>query len=99
MDNKFWMAPVRTWAGSCEPPIELQPCIPHEHHSIEDVERFNRTLEDAVFKKLYRKKHLSVQYWALTYEDYIMKANSMGSVRGPSQCPCELWIGKHPDLV
>ena len=52
MDNEFWTAPVRTWAASCEPPIELQPCIPHEHHSIGDVERFNRTLEDVVFKKL-----------------------------------------------
>ena len=50
LDNEFWTAPVRTWAASCEPPIELQPCIPHEHHSIGDVERFNRTLEDAVFK-------------------------------------------------
>ena len=28
MDNEFWMAPVWTWAASCE------PCIPHEHHSI-----------------------------------------------------------------
>ena len=23
----------------------------------------------------------------------------MGSVHGPSQCPYELWAGKHPDLI
>ena len=28
-----------------------------------------------------------------------MKANFMGSVHGPSQCPYELWTGKHPNLV
>ena len=69
IDNKFRMTPVWTWAESCKPLIELQPFIPHEHHSTKDVERFNMTLEDAVYKKLYGKKHLSVQYWALAYED------------------------------
>ena len=28
-----------------------------------------------------------------------MKANFMGSVHGPPQCPYELWTGKHPDLI
>ena len=99
IDNEFVTAPIKRWAGLCEPPIELQPCIPHEHHSIGDIERFNQTLEDAVFKKMYGRRHLSVQYWAMAYEDYIVKANLMGSVHGPAQCPYELWTGKHPDAL
>ena len=99
LDNQFVTRPVKDWAARCEPHIELQPCIPHEHHSIGDIERFHRTLEDAVFKKLYGKSHLSVQYWGMAYTDHIMKANMMGSVHGPSKCPHELWTGHKPDLL
>ena len=52
LDNQFVTAPVKKWAAQCEPYIELQPCIPHKHHSIGDIERFHRTLEDAVFKRM-----------------------------------------------
>ena len=48
---------------------------------------------------MYGRKHLSVQYWGLAYQDYIMKANMMGSVHGPAQSPYELWTGRKPDLV
>ena len=99
LDNQFVTAPVKKWAAQCEPYIELQPCIPHEHHSIGDIERFHRTLEDAVFKKMYGKKHLSVQYWGMAYEDYLMKANMMGSVHGPKESPYQLWTGRKPDLL
>ena len=99
LDNEFVTDAIETWAKECEPPIELQPCIPHEHHSIGDIERFNQTLGDAVFKKMYGKKHLSIQYWGMAYTDYIMKANFMGSLHGPKECPYELWTGKHPDLI
>ena len=99
LDNEFVTDAIETWAKGCEPPIELQPCIPHEHHSIGDIERFNQTLGDAVFKKMYGKKHLSIQYWGMAYTDYIMKANFMGSLHGPKECPYELWTGKHPDIL
>ena len=95
----FATAPVKRWAALCDPPIELQPCIPHEHHSIGDIERFHRTLEDAVFKKRKSKRHLTVQYWAMAYMDYVMKSNMMGSVHGPKESPYELWTGKHPDAL
>ena len=99
LDNEFVTVAIEKWAASCDPPIELQPCIPHEHHSIGDIERFNQTMGDAIFKKLYGQKHLSVQYWGMAYTDYIMKANFMGSLHGPKECPYELWTGKHPDLI
>ena len=91
LDNEFVTDAIETWAKECEPPIELQPCIPHEHHSIGDIERFNQTLGDAVFKKMYGKKHLSIQYWGMAYTDYIMKASSIGSLHGPKERPYKLW--------
>ena len=99
IDNEFITEPIKRWAALCTPPIELQPCIPHEHHSIGDIERFNRTLEDAVFKKLYGKPHLTKQYWGLAYLDHIMKANLLGSIHSCRVSPHELWYGKKPDLL
>ena len=64
IDNEFITQPIKQWAALCDPPIELQPCIPHEHHSIGDIERFNRkaTLVQAVlgsglFGSHYEVKH------------------------------------------
>ena len=99
IDNQFNTAAIKAWAAKCEPCIALQPCIPHEHHSIGDIERFHRTLEDAVFKKLYGKPHLTAQYWGMAYTDHIMKCNMIGSVHGPTACPYELWHGRKPDLL
>ena len=59
-DFEFVAVAIERWAASCDPPIELQHCIPHEHHSIGDIERFKQTMGDAIFKKLYSQKH-SVQ--------------------------------------
>ena len=41
-------------------------------------------------KKLYGKPHISGESWGMAYTDYIMKANIMGSVNGPTACPYEL---------
>ena len=83
----------------CTPPITLEPCIPHEHHSIGDIERFNRTLGDTINKKLYGKPHLTKQYWGYAYMDCVMKHNMCGSIHGPDFTPFELWHGHKPDLL
>ena len=97
LDNQFNTKEVQYWADRCTPPIHIQPCIPHEHHSIGDIERFNRTLEDAIFKKLY-PKHLSQQYWGYAYEDYLMKTNLIGSAHQEGPSPYQQWTGIKPDL-
>ena len=52
IDNEFETADIRTWAALCAPLIGREPCIPHEHHPIGDLERFNRTIGDMINKKL-----------------------------------------------
>ena len=103
IDNQYVTADIQKWAATISPgrpAIQLQPCIPHEHHTIGDVERFNRTLEDAVFKKLYGKPHLTPQYWGMAYLDYIFKSNITGSVHDdPPISPHELWFGEKPDAL
>ena len=46
LDNEFMTQDIKTWAAKCEPPMQLQLCIPHEYHSIGDIEKFNQTLEN-----------------------------------------------------
>ena len=55
LDNKFVTEAVESWAKESKPPIDLHPCIPHEHRRIGDIERFNQTLGDALLKKMYCK--------------------------------------------
>ena len=43
LDNQFVTEAVNTWKQPHH--ITILPCIPHEHWSIGEVERFNRTLE------------------------------------------------------
>ena len=51
IDNQFVTAPITIWKNTHN--ITLQPCIPHEHWALGEIERFNRTLEDAIVKQLY----------------------------------------------
>jgi hypothetical protein len=60
IDNQFITEPIREWAQFHH--ITLLPCIPHEHHSIGEIERFHRTLQDGNSKQLYNKPHLNISY-------------------------------------
>ena len=79
-------------------PYYTRSCITHQHHSIGDVERFNRTLGDTIIKKLYRKPHLTEQYWGYAYMDCVIKHNMCGSIHGPDSTPYDLWHDHKPDL-
>ena len=74
-DDQFVTADIQTWCNNMTPQIKLLPCIPHEHQQIGKVERFNQTWESTVIKLLSNKPHLSHKYWALAYNDVIMKSN------------------------
>ena len=98
-DNQFITSAITAWARDLShPPITLLPCIPHEHFQIGLIERFNRTLEDSIVKNMYNKPHITVDFWAMCYEDVIMKANIVGSLQS-SRSPYELWTGKTIDML
>ena len=50
LDNQFITEEITKWSQIHQ--ITLLPCIPHEHHTIGGIERFNRSLEDGVVKLL-----------------------------------------------
>ena len=55
LDNQFVTEAINKWKQPHH--ITILLCIPHEHWSIGEVERFNRTLKDGYVKLLYGKPH------------------------------------------
>ncbi len=87
-DDQFVTSDIQHWCDSCTPQVQLLPCIPHEHQQIDKVEHFNQTWESRVIKLLANKPHLSNKYWALAYNDVIMKSNilpTLNNVHTPDQ--------------
>jgi hypothetical protein len=72
-DNAFVTTRLLSWAALHQ--IRVLPCIPYEHYQIGRIERFHRTVEDAIVKVIATKPHLSMHYWGMAYLDYIFKHN------------------------
>ena len=89
-DAQFVTNEIQTWCNNCTPQVQLLPCIPHEHQQIGKVERFNQTWENTVIKLLANKPHLSNKYWALAYNDIIMKSNLLPMLT-TTTTPYQLW--------
>ena len=89
-DAQFLTHEIQTWCNNCTPQVQLLPCIPHEHQQIGKVERFNQTWENTVIKLLSNKPHLSNKYWALAYNDIIMKSNLLPMLT-TTTTPYKLW--------
>ena len=94
-DNELFTNDMRRWAS--DHGIQLAPCLPHEHHSIGMIERFNRTFHEALIKSRYGKDHITDEYWAEQCYDMTFKHNILYSnvVQGS---PWEKWHGEKPDL-
>ena len=47
---------------------------------------------------MYNKPHITVDFWAMCYEDVIMKSNIVGNLQDVAS-PYELWTGEKIDLL
>jgi len=79
--------------------ILILPCIPHEHDTLGNVERDNRTAREICLKNLAGKPHLNEKYWGMCYLDIIHKMDLMPNPDDPSTNPYMLWYGKPYDLL
>ena len=91
IDEDFLTEEITDWCRSNK--IDILPCIPHEHATLPDVERDNRTIQEAVVKVLYAKPHLSFKYCGMALMDIITKWNIFPSIGTPNVSPYELWFG------
>ena len=79
LDSKFMAEDIKTWAAKCNPYIQLQSGIPHEHHSIGDIKKFNQM---SARRCMLKKSYCAVLGGAC--EDFIVTANLMGRRHDPS---------------
>jgi hypothetical protein len=96
IDNQFLTKALIKWAKHNN--VQLEPCIPHEHHQIGKIERLHRTITDSVRKCLHSKIHLSAQYWGMCYHDVIMKMNLLPKHNISNSSPYELYHKRKFDL-
>ena len=74
-DNEFLTQNISEYCQHEDNKINLQTCIPYEHGQIGNIERFHRTLQDAVVKSLANKSHITERFWGMAYNDVIFKLN------------------------
>jgi len=74
-------------------------CIPHEHETLGNSERDNRTIREVVLKNLADKPHLDERYWGMCYKDILSKMDLMPCPDDPTNNPYLLWFKKKFDLL
>ena len=97
IDEEFHTEEIKT---SCEKQrILLLPCIPHEHATLGDIERDNRTIREMIMKCIASKKHLTAKYWGMCYHDVLFKMDILPHATDPTTSAYKLWYGKPYDML
>ena len=79
--------------------ITRRACIPHEHATLPNIERDNRTVMEAIIKALQTKSHLEFKYWGMAFHDVLSKMNIFSTTDNPSESPFFLWYGFKYNLI
>ena len=74
-------------------------CIPHEHATLPNIEKDNRTVMEAILKAIKTKSHLDFKYWGIAFHDVIMKMNIFSSNEIPEESPFYLWYGYNYNMT
>jgi len=97
LDKEFITEDITEWCMDNH--IFILPCIPHEHNTLGDIERDNRTIKENVIKNLANKDHLNERYWGMCYSYILDTMDIMPHPEDPSTTPYELWYGKKFDVL
>ena len=57
MDTELVTAEITAYCESVQ--IHIHPCVPHEHATLGDIERDNRTIRESILKCIASKAHLN----------------------------------------
>ena len=84
MDDEFVTAEISAYCE--ESRFLILPCIPHEHATLGNIERDNRTCREIIIKCIDSKSHLSMQYWGMRFKDLLCKWDIMPDPADPTRC-------------
>ena len=76
-----------TYTTSANLFVYRQIAIPYEHFTVGEVERFNRTLHEAIMKVYASKPELDERLWELCADDIIDRYNMLPSAKNPTTTP------------
>ncbi len=79
--------------------IQILPCIPHEHATLGEIERDNRTIRETIIKCINSKQHLNFKYWAMCYKDVLFKLDLLPCIDDPTTNAYERWYGHKYDML
>ena len=97
IDDKFVTEEIKAYCVKQN--ITLYPCIPHEHATLGNVERDNRTIRESIMKSIASKAHLTVKYWGMCFHDVLFKMDLMPHATDPTTNSYLIWYGKSYDML
>ena len=71
MDSELVTEEITTYCATQQ--IHILPCVPHEHATLGDIERDNRTVRETIIKCIASKTHLNSKYWGMCLHDVLFK--------------------------
>ena len=78
--------------------ITIMPCIPHEHATLGDVERDNRTIRESIMKCIASKKHITTKFWGMCFHDVLFKMDLMPHSDNGAMNSYLMWYNKAYDM-
>ena len=97
MDDELVTAEITTYCESQQ--IHIKPCIPHEHATLGDIERDNRTVRESILKCIASKAHLNSKYWGMCLHDVLFKMDLMPHPKDPTTNSYHMWYDKPYDMI
>ena len=97
MDSELVTAEITAYCKSQQ--IHIHPCVPHEHATLGDIERDNRTIRESILKCIASKTHLNQQYSGMCLHDVLFKMNLMPHPKDPTTNAYHMWYDKPYDMI
>ena len=97
MDSELVTKEITAYCESEQ--IHIHPCVPHEHATLGDIERDNRTVRESVLKCIASKPHLNSKYWGMCFHDVLFKMDLMPHPNDPTTNAYQMWYDKAYDMV
>ena len=75
MDSELVTAEITAYCESQQ--IQIHPCVPHEHATLGNIERDNRTARESIMKSMANKPHITRRDWGMCLHDVLFKMDLM----------------------
>ena len=92
MDSELVTAEIKTYCESQQ--IHIQPCVPHEHATLGNIERDNWTIRETIMNCIASKPHRNSRYWGMCFHDVLFKMDLMPHSTDPTTNAYSMWYDK-----